>query len=79
MTLPTIFSSKRFVTLILTIVIEVLIALVPDLEANRAALMEIVAIIAGAVILTFGAQDTAAAYRGTATKYFDPTPKAPAG
>lgn len=76
---PTVLTSKRVVMFIITIIAEIFIVLVPELETNRQALMEIVALLAGAVILTFGTQDTAAAFRGTATKYFDPTPSAPAG
>ncbi len=59
---PSVLTSKRIAMFVATVLTELFIAIVPELEANRGALMEIVALLAGAVIITFGLQDTAAAY-----------------
>jgi hypothetical protein len=79
MTIPKILESKRFVTALVAVLVELIILFVPQADGIRLELMEIVAVLFGLPILLFGGQDWLAAYKGTATKYFDPTPKAPVG
>lgn len=72
---PKIFESKRFITLIVGLLFELVVLWIPGIEPYRAEMLEIGLIAMGAVIASFTGQDWIAAARGTATKYFDP--KAP--
>jgi len=74
--LPAIFQSKRFLSVIVLLIFELVVLWIPGIEAFREQVLEAGTLALLALVASFTGQDWIAAARGTATKYYDPnTPK----